>query len=159
MITKASMTNLNDPMQPFDLQWSFVAQNYGKIAGNLLLVRPRVLGVESSGFLETKEPRKYAVELLGPRYDHDSYEIALPVGYEVDELPAPADVEYSFGSYHSKTVAEGNVLRYTRTFEIKQLNVPLDQVEDLKRFYRIIANDERSTAVLKPAANQKADRD
>jgi hypothetical protein len=37
----------------------------------------------------------------------------------VDELPAPADVEYSFGSYHNKTLAEGNVLRYTRTFEIK----------------------------------------
>lgn len=153
VISKATMTNLNDTMQPFDLQWSFVAQDYGKVAGNLLLVRPRVLGVESSGFLETKEPRKYPVEFLGPRYDHDFFEIALPVGYEVDELPAPADVDYSFGSYHSKTVVEGNVLRYTRAFEIKQLNVPLDQVEDLKKFYRIIANDERSTAVLKPAGN------
>jgi hypothetical protein len=112
-----------------------------------------VLGEESSGLLETKEPRKYAVEFPGPRLDHDTFEIALPAGYEVDELPPSADVDYSFGSYHSKTVAEGNTLRYTRSLEIKQLNVPVNQVDDLKRFYRIIATDERSTAVLKPVVH------
>jgi Domain of Unknown Function with PDB structure (DUF3857)/Transglutaminase-like superfamily len=152
-ITKAAMTNLHDSTLPFSYQWSFVAQDYAKVAGNLLLVRPHVLGEESSGLLETKEPRKYAVEFPGPRLDHDTFEIALPAGYEVDELPPAADVDYSFGSYHSKTVAEGNTLRYTRSLEIKQLNVPVNQVDDLKRFYRIIATDERSTAVLKPVVH------
>jgi hypothetical protein len=151
-ITKAAMTNLHDSTQPFGYQWSFVAQDYAKVAGNLLLVRPRVLGEESSGLLETKEPRKYAVEFHGPRLDHDLFEIAIPAGYEVDELPQPTDVDYRFGSYHSKTVADGNVLRYTRSLEIKQLNVPANEADDLKRFYRIIATDERNTAVLKPSA-------
>jgi Domain of Unknown Function with PDB structure (DUF3857)/Transglutaminase-like superfamily len=152
-ITKAVITNLHDPMLPFTYQWSFVATDYGKFAGNLLLVRPRVLGVETAGLLETSEPRKYPVEFPGPRHDQDSFEIALPSGYEVDDLPPATDVEYPFGSYHSKTTAEGNVLRYTRSLEIKELNVPLDQVENLKKFYRLIAGDERNTAVLKPAAN------
>jgi len=31
--------------------------------------------------------------------------------------------------------------------------VPLSRIEDLKKLYRIIANDERSTAVLKPVAS------
>jgi hypothetical protein len=43
-------------------------------------------------------------------------------------------------------------LRYTRTFEIKELTVPMDKMDDLKKFYRIIAGDERNTAVLKPSA-------
>jgi len=29
--------------------------------------------------------------------------------------------------------------------------VPVSQAEELKRFYRIIASDERNTVVLKPA--------
>jgi Domain of Unknown Function with PDB structure (DUF3857)/Transglutaminase-like superfamily len=151
-ITKASMTNLHDSSLPFGYQWSFIATDYAKIAGNLLLVRPRVIGEESRGLLETKEARKYAVEFSGPRLDHDTFEIALPPGYEVDELPPATDVDYSFGSYHSKTVADGGVLRYTRSFEIKQLAVPVSQVDELKMFYRIIASDERNTAVLKHTA-------
>lgn len=150
-ITKATIANLKDSTLPLGYDWSFVAPEYAKSAGNLLLLRPRVLGVESYSFLETKEPRRYPVEFPGPQHDHDSFEIMLPAGYEVDELPPPTDVEFSFGSYHSKTVAEGNILRYTRTFEIKELSVPVNKVEDLKKFYRTIANDERCTAVLKPA--------
>jgi hypothetical protein len=122
--------------------------NYGKPAGHLLIVRPRVMGVKSSGLLETKEARQYPVEFRGPERDTDTFEISLPSGYEVDDLPPPADVDFSFGSYHSKTEVKGNELLYTRTYEIKELSVPVSKTEDLKKFYRIIAGGERSTAVL-----------
>jgi hypothetical protein len=151
-ITKASVSNLNLTDQPFGYQYSLVAENYAKNAGNLLLVRPRVLGSKSSDLLETKEPRKYAVEFDGPSRDTDTFEIALPAGYEVDDLPPPVDADYGFASYHSKTEVNGNTLKYTRTFEVKELSVPLGKVEDLKKLYRIIAGDERNTAVLKPVA-------
>jgi hypothetical protein len=131
--------------------YSLVAEDYAHTAGNLLMVRPRVVGVKSRGLLETSEPRKYAVEFDGPERDTDTFEITLPSGYEVDDLPPPADADYGFASYHSKTEVAGNVLRYSRTYEVKELSVPLDKVEDLKKLYRIIATDERNTAVLKPA--------
>src|SRR6266403_1619168 len=152
-LTKASFSNLNQVDQPFGYQYSLVAQNYAKAAGNLLLVRPRVLGSNSSDLLEKKEPRMFPVEFDGPAKNMDTIEITVPAGYEVDDLPPAVDVDYSFASYHSKTEAAGNVLRYTRTFEIKELSVPLNKMDDLKKFYRIIAGDERNTAVLKPAAH------
>jgi hypothetical protein len=152
-LTKASVTNLNQMDQPFIFDYSLVAQNYAKTAGNLLLVRPRVIGNKASGLLETKEPRKYPVEFEGPSRDTDTFEITLPPGYEVDDLPPPVHAEYSFASYESKTETSGNVLRYTRTFEVKETSVPLSKVEDLKKLYRIIAGDERNTAVLKPAVH------
>ena len=62
-------------------------------------------------------------------------------------------MDYSFASYHSKTEANGNTIRYTRTLEIKELSVPVSKAEELKKFYRIIASDERNTAVLKPAGS------
>jgi hypothetical protein len=155
-ITQASITNLQQTDRPFGFNYSFESSNYAKDAGGLLLVRPRVLGTKARDFLETKEKRKYPVEFEGPVQDTDSFEISIPAGYKVDDLPAPVDTDYSFASYHSKTEVDGNVIRYTRTFEIKQLSVPVSKVEDLKKFYRTIATDERSTAVLKPA--DKADK-
>jgi hypothetical protein len=38
-----------------------------------------------------------------------------------------------------------------REFEVKQLSVSVSKTEELKKFYRIVATDERNTAVLKPA--------
>ena len=152
-ITKASVGNLQLTDQPFMYNYSVVAQNYAKTAGNLLLVRPRFIGNKSTDLLETKEPRKYPVEFDGPSRDTDTFEITLPTGYEVDDLPPPVNADYSFASYHSKTEVNGNTLKYTRTFEVKELSVPLSKVEDLKKLYRVIAGDERNTAVLKPAAH------
>jgi hypothetical protein len=152
-ITHATVGNLDHTELPFVFQYSFVVTDYAKKAGNLLLVRPRVVGHKSSSFLETKEPRKYPVEFEGPYRDTDVFEITIPAGYEVDDLPPPVVADYGFASYQSKTEADGRVLRYSRTFEVKDLTVPLTRVEELKKLYRIIANDERNTAVLNPASH------
>ena len=150
-ITNASLVNLNRPDQPFAYQYSLVAQNYAKAAGNLLLVRPRVVGINSSDLLETREPRRYPVEFDGPSRNSDIIEIGIPAGYQVDDLPPPVNVDYGFASYHSKTEVNGSMLKYSRIFEVKELSVPVSKVEELKKLYRIIASDERNTAVLKPA--------
>ena len=152
-ITKASVGNLQTTDQPFVYNYSVVAANYAKTAGSLLLVRPRFVGNKSSDLLETKEPRKYPVEFDGPSRDSDTFEITLPPGYEVDDLPPPVNADYSFASYHSETEVNGNTLKYSRTFEVKELSVPVSKVDDLKKLYRIIAGDERNTAVLRPAAH------
>jgi hypothetical protein len=87
------------------------------------------------------------VEFEGPEKNVIvAYDIALPQGSVVDELPPPADADYSFGSYHAKTVVEGNVLKHTRTFEIKQISVPVNQAKDLKKSYRIIATAQQRCA-------------
>jgi hypothetical protein len=151
-VTGATMTGLDQTDVPFGYNYTFVAPGYAKQAGNLLVVRPRVLGQKSSDLLETKDPRKFPVIFEGPEKDIDTFEFVLPEGYQVDDLPSSVDMDYSFASYHSKTEVTGNTLKYTRTFEIKELNVPLSKMEDLKKFYRGIAGDERNTAVLKPGA-------
>lgn len=149
-ITHASFVNLQQTDQPFGFNYSFESQNYAKTAGSLLLVRPRVIGNKGSGFLETKEPRKFAIEFEEPTRDTDTFEITIPAGYTVDDLPPPVDADFGFASYHSKTVVNGNVVGYTRTFEVKELSVPVNKAEDLRKFYRLIAGDERNTVVLKP---------
>ncbi len=148
-ITKATITNLNQTDQPFGFNYTFEAQGYAKDAGGLLLVRPRVLGIKTSGLLETKEPRKFPIEFPGPSLDTDTFDITVPAGLVVDDVPPPVDADYGFASYHSKTEVKGNVIHYSRTFEVRELSVPVSKADDLKKFYRIIAGDERNTVVLK----------
>jgi hypothetical protein len=150
-ITRALILNLHDTDQPFGFNYSFQASNYAKNAGDLLLVRPRVLGIKTEAIMENPEPREFPVEFEGPLEDTDTFDITLPAGYTVDDVPPPVDADYEFASYHSKTEVNGNVIRYTRTFDVKDLSVPVSKADELKRFYRIIASDERNTAVLKLA--------
>ncbi len=97
-----------------------------------MMVRPRILGSESSGLLETDEPRRFAVEFDGPRRDSAQFDIALPAGFEPDDLPPPVDADYGFASYQSRTTVSDHVLHYSRSFEIRQLSVPLEKVGKLR---------------------------
>src|SRR5215469_4931616 len=150
-ITQASVSNLNQTDQPFGFHYTFEAPDYAKNAGGLLLVRPRVLGVKTWGILETREPRIFPIEFEGPSRDTDTFDITIPAGYVVDDVPPAVDADYSFASYHAKTEVKGNLIHYSRTFEVKELSVPVDKTSDLKKFYRMIAGDERNTVVLKAA--------
>jgi hypothetical protein len=104
----ALSTNLALSDLPFGFDYSFQVDNYAKNAGDLLLVRPRVLGSKTRSLLETKEVRKFE----GPVHDSDAFEIVLPPGYEVDDVPPPVDADFGFASYHSRTEVKGNVIGY-----------------------------------------------
>jgi hypothetical protein len=148
-LLKATVANARLADRPFEWNYTLEADGYAKSAGDLLLVRPRILGSKSSGLLETGEPRQHPIEFEGPERDTDVFEIALPPGYEIDELPPPVSADYGFASYQSRTERVGHALRYTRTFEIRELSVPVSRAEKLREFYRIIEGDEHMSAVLK----------
>jgi hypothetical protein len=150
-IQKAAIANLRDQEKPFEWHYTVQAPNYAKLAGELLLVRPRVLGSKGSGLLETDEPRVHPIEFDRPQLDTDVFEIAIPDGFVIDELPPTVKVDEGFAAYQSKTEAVGKKIRYTRIFEIRELSVPAVKAEKLKQLYRTIANDERNLAVLKRA--------
>ena len=60
-ITAAKMVNLEARDLPFGYTYSLVAPAYAKQIGNLIAVRPRVMGILSSDLLDTKEARQYQV--------------------------------------------------------------------------------------------------
>jgi len=151
-ILKAAVTAVRVNDQPVEWNYTLEAPHYAKSAGDMILVRPRLLGTKSSALLETPHPRRFPIEFRGAERDSDVFEVELPKGYVVDELPAPVNEDYGFIAYHSKSEAVGHKLRYTRTFEIRDLSVPVDEAARLKELYRIIYQDERAQAVLEPTA-------
>jgi hypothetical protein len=147
-ITKATVGNIDALELPFVWHYTLEAQDYARVTGNLLLVRPRIVGSLARGFLETKEPRRQAIEFEGPARYTDVFDIELPANCKVEELPPPVNADLGFVSYNSKTELVGGKLRYSRSFEIKQLSVPADKAIELRDLYRRIGDDERRTAVL-----------
>lgn len=150
-LTKATVQNLNVYDKTFVLDYQFVAPNYIQMAGDLLILRPRILGGKGSTMLEEKE-RKYPVEFNTATVQTDQFDFTLPQGYVPDELPPPLTLDYRFATYSSKVEMIGdNVLRYSRTYQVKDVMIPTAQLGDLKIFFKKIQSDESNAAVFKKA--------
>ncbi|MBI1739027.1 MAG: DUF3857 and transglutaminase domain-containing protein [Acidobacteria bacterium] len=146
-LRKAVAENLEKHDESLILNYEFDSENYAKVAGNLLLLRPRVLGAKGDDVMERK-PRKLPVEFDSTTFQSDVYEFVLPPGFKADELPSPVEIDVGFAEYRSKVQVEGNILRYQREYIVKDVRVPTTRLEDLKKFNRVIAADERNAAVL-----------
>jgi hypothetical protein len=149
-VTGASVQELENYDQTLTINYNFVVEGYAKTAGYLMIVRPRVVGAKGSTIL-TGKPRKYPIEFGEATRQDDIFDIALPPGYVVDELPQPVQVECAYGSYKSELKVSDNTLHYKRTYEIKDIVVPTQKLDEVRKFFKQIAADERSTAVLRRA--------
>jgi len=149
-LTNASIGNLDQFDESLTLDYKFVVTGYAKTAGNLLIVRPRIVGGKGSSLL-TSKTRKYPIEFEEATRQDDVFDITLPAGYVVDELPQPVQAKCAYATYKSEVQVTGNVLHYKRTYEITDLVVPTQKLDEVRDFFYQIAADEKSSAVLRRA--------
>jgi hypothetical protein len=137
--------------KPLSLDLHLSATGYAHSAGPLLLLRPRVLGSYARAVPEVMEgkPRAYAIELGHPGRWRDSFDIALPPGYAVDETPDPVNLDVDFASYHSTVSVKGNLLHYEREDVVRQVEIPPEKAASFRLLESAIIADEKSAAVLK----------
>jgi hypothetical protein len=150
-VTQATIGSAKDSTRPVEWHYSFETERYAQTASDLLLVRPAVLGARSVLGLSTDRPRHNPVLLL-PGRDTDEFQIAIPAGYRVEELPPAVDRDESFASYHSRTIVKDGMLRYSRQMEIRVFEVAPVDVQRLWSFARAIDSDVRSVATLSRSA-------
>jgi len=153
-LTGASLGNLNNYDQSLTLDYKFISPGYANTAGDLLFVRPRVVGDEGTATLRLfaeHKPRKYPIQFEEATRRDDIFDITLPVGYVVDGLPKPVQIECSYASYKSETDVADGVLHYKRTFEIKDVMVPTENLLAVRDFLQQVAADQQSSVVLRRA--------
>jgi len=133
--------------KPIEVHYKLTANQYARQAGPLLLVRPRVIGSHAMPFDD--KPRTVPIDLTATGRWRDSFDIALPPGYVVDETPDTVAVDTDFASYHSAITAKNNQLHYEREYIVRQIEIPPDKAADFRKLQNAILSDEKGTAVLK----------
>jgi hypothetical protein len=133
--------------KPLEFHYKVTVPQYAHTAGSLLLVRPRVVGDDAVPFDD--KPRTLPIDLEATGRWRDSFDIAVPTGYVVDETPDPVNVDVEFASYKSAVSVKGNLLHYEREYVVRQVEIPATKAMDFRKLERAILADEKGTAVLK----------
>ncbi len=145
--TFVKVENVDSLDKELTTTYSLNVDHYAKKLGALLMVRPRVLGSEGLRF--DREPRLVPIDLSQTMQEQDEYSIELPVGYALDELPLPVSLDMGFAAYTSSSKMDGRTLRYTRTYTVRELELPATRYGEWQKLAGVIANDEQSSAVFK----------
>ncbi len=141
--------SLSDDRSDLVVKYKFESPGYLRHTAGMTVMRARVLGQKTEVVFEVD--RKYPLELAFPSLQTDEFEIALPTGFSVDEIPDPADLHNDFADYASHTEVHGDTVMYSRTYKLKKVFVPVDRLKEMKTFYRAVEADERANVVLKAA--------
>ncbi len=146
-VSTEDVQNVQALNQQLIFHYQVTASDYAKHAGAMLLVRPRV--ISSDAIALTALTRKYPIEFRGTGDWRDTYDVKIPAGYIVDDLPDPVDVDTDFASYHSTVKASGDLLHYTREYVVKKVELSPDEYSQLRDLESKIYTDENQNAILK----------
>jgi hypothetical protein len=146
-LEKADIQQLDNIEDNLVISLKLTDPGYGQLRGPLMLVRPRVLGEKT--FALERKPRQHPFQFQRTSRETDSFEIELPKGYAVDDVPDPVKVNAGFASYQSKVEVDGSKVRYWREFVRKDVLIGPEHTEELRRFLGTIGADEAAVVVLK----------
>jgi Transglutaminase-like superfamily len=148
VLTGARISSLQDSAARMTLSYDLTVPAYAQHTGSLFVFQPCVLGHHGSTILEGK-PRKQPLVFLHAASENDMVEISLPAEYPIEEVPNSVSYNYPFADYKTETKVVGHELHYSRTYERRDVRIPLEKLEDLKKLYSDIADDERGYAILR----------
>ena len=137
--------------KPLTLNLHFSATNYTHSAGPLLLFRPRVLGSHARSIPDVMEgkSRIYPIELGHTGQWIDIFDLAIPPGFVVDEMPDPTNIDMDFARYRSSVTAKGNLLHFESEYVLRQDEIPPSKAVSLRQFESAILASEKGIVVLK----------
>jgi len=122
------------------------AEHFGQIAQNLLIVRPGVL--TSGGDYNFAPKARSSPVHLEADVRHDSVRVKLPAGYKLDELPAPAKIDSSYGSFTASWVVRDGELVLDQSLEIHDTTAPASEYARIRDFFERAAGAQFAPVVL-----------
>ena len=151
-LTGASIGNLDKYEETLSLDYKIISPRYANAAGDLLFVRPRVVGDKGTGMLRLfteQKPRQFPIEFPEATRQDDVFDITIPAGYVIDGLPKPVQATCDYATYKSETNFANGVLHYSRTFQINDVVIPKEKLPVIRDFLQQVAADQEASAVLR----------
>ena len=131
----------------FFVDVDFTAAAYGRTVGQYLLIfKPAVMPHRGFTYLNQTE-RRYAVVLEADSFQ-ETVEVDLPLGFTVDEMPAPVNLATPFGRYRADWRVEAGKLFFKRHLELDNAVVPPEDYTSVKEFFDEMIAADQSPVVL-----------
>jgi hypothetical protein len=119
----------------FELDVEFTAERYGQsMQGQLIIFKPAIVS-RRDALSFTDDTRSQPIVLDSRAYD-ESVEVALPLGFHVDEKPDDVDIVEDFGTFRAEWRVEGDNLLFDRSLVLENMVLAPDQYERVKEFFR-----------------------
>lgn len=131
----------------FDLDVELTAPAYAQVMQNRMMIfKPAVVSRLNSLWLT--EPKRVHPVILSSRAFSETSVIKLPVGFVVDEMPDPVNLDTTFGKYSTSYQVKDGALYFSRSLTINSAQIPVDKYATVKDFYIKIRNAEQAPVVL-----------
>ena len=146
-IDSNSAQNAREMSKSVVLQYSFTANGYAQPSGDLLLVRPRVVGRNARPYND--KPRTYPIDLGETGTWRDTYRRGFARRLHGRRFAGRRGSGCGLRSYKSEVKAEADVLHYSREYVVRALDLAPEKSADVSKLMGVINADENSSAVLK----------
>jgi len=95
------------------------------------------------------EKRIHPIEVIRGYQEFDETTFELPEGYQVESIPnKDLAIETDYGKYTVKIEVNGSTIIYNRMLEIQAVNLPAEEFEQFRDFYKEIAKADDMKIVL-----------
>ena len=144
---------VEDDASEADCNYTLKVNRYATKAGKRLFV-PLNLVNQMKRSLPKDENRKQPVEFELGYEDSDEIIFTLPSSYKIESLPKGVEkITSPYGSYSVEITKKENTIIYKRYLKINAVNVPANEYDTLRDFYKKIAKLDKAKLVLvqKPA--------
>jgi hypothetical protein len=123
------------------------ARGYAQsLQSHLLMFRPLIVGRPDPG-VGGGEPRTQPLELEDESFA-ETLHVAVPEGFELDELPPPVSVDAPFGTYRFAGEMKDGRLAFTRRLELRRTTVPAAESASVRAFFEAVRAAENAQVVL-----------
>lgn len=131
----------------FKLKVDFSADSYAQVMQQRLMVfKPAIIGrLDRLTFADGLRRNPYVIDATAYA---ERVKIALPEGFEVDEIPEGVKLESEFGKYDASYEVEGNTLVFVRSLVLNRSTIPAEKYETVKSFFGRVHAAEQSPVVL-----------
>ena len=124
------------------------AGRFGKRVGELLILEPGREGYGVVSAALAPPPRRWPLDVGGPREEIVEVTLSVPPGWTPEELPAPMDVETPEITAHAQWRLEDDRLAYRRTARLLVSEVPPDRYAAFRTTVRRVAGEDGRAIVF-----------
>lgn len=145
----------SDPLkfdENFTLILNFIAKDYVKKAGNLLIFNMPSAEFINSGLFGS-EKRIYPINFHFLHKDISDVSIDVPKGYTVKYLPENIELNNSFAFFKKTTAVNDGKIKLRIEYELKKLMIPLDEYSAFKEFVESIIKEMKKSIVFENMVN------